>query len=171
MAGLNSQSYFDDAYICDGTTGDDPSHPNNDFLGDVRIVAIFPDAIGTYSQWTPTSGDNYTCVDETTPNDDSDYVATSGIGNIDTYNFESLPVSSGTVLAIQCNSYARKDDAGSRSIGNAIYYNSILYSGSEQSVGDTYRYYPEIFEVNPNTNVRWTISELNSVEIGPKLEE
>ena len=161
----SNQCYFDDVYSCnsDGSS-------NNDFLGDVRIAAIFPNAIGTYSEFTPSAGDNYTCVDETTPNSDTDYVSTSGVGNVDTYGFQDLPVSSGTILAIQSNLYARKDDAGSRSISAALYYNSTLYSGSLESLGDTYAYYLEVFETNPNTGDNWTVSEVNNTEFGEKLE-
>jgi hypothetical protein len=162
---IDSATYLEDVYICDG----DGSR-NNDFLGDIRIAAGFADAAGTFSQFTPTSGVNYTCIDETTPNDDTDYVATSGVGNIDTYNFAALPVASGTILGIQMLPYARKDDAGSRSISNIIYYNSTAYSGAAQSVGDIYSYYPEIFETNPDTSDNWTVPEVNSAEFGVKLE-
>ena len=170
ISGLGLQHVYDDLYICDGTTGEDPTYPNNSFLGDIRVAMVLPNEIGTYSEFTPTAGNNYTCVDETTPNDDTDYVYTSGVGNVDTYGFAALPVTSGTILGIQTVPYARKDDAGSRSISSTLYYNSILYSGSPKSLGDTYSYYPEIFETNPNTEERWTISEINAAEFGEKLE-
>ncbi len=162
---LDSASYLDDVYICDGDGA-----TNNDFLGDVRVSALFPNAAGTYSQFNATSGANYTCVDETTPNDDTDYVYTSGVGSVDTYNFQNSPVGSGTVLGIQSLMYARKDDAGSRYISNTVYYNSIIYSGPITSLGDTYTYYMDIREVNPNTSSRWTIPEINASEFGTKLE-
>jgi len=41
---------IDDFYLCDssGTT-------NNDFLGDIRVDTLYPNADGTYSQWTPSA--------------------------------------------------------------------------------------------------------------------
>jgi hypothetical protein len=41
---------MDDLYICN-TSGS----TNNDFLGDIRVDTLYPNADGTYSQWTPSA--------------------------------------------------------------------------------------------------------------------
>lgn len=43
----NSDVYFDDLYVCDGTTS-----YNNSFLGDVRVRSLRPAANGTYTAFT-----------------------------------------------------------------------------------------------------------------------
>src|SRR5262249_45834379 len=67
--GIGTQMPFriDDIVILD-TTG----AVNNDFLGDCRVEAIFPNGAGNYAQWTPSTGSNFQNVDETPPNDDTD---------------------------------------------------------------------------------------------------
>src|SRR5262249_36678260 len=90
----NAPSHFDDVVILD-TTG----AVNNDFLGDCRVEAIFPNGAGNYAQWTPSTGSNFQNVDENPPNDDSDYNSSSTAGQIDTFNYSNLSVTSGTVKA------------------------------------------------------------------------
>jgi hypothetical protein len=159
--------YIDDLYICDGA-----GTTNNDFLGDCRIVALFPDGAGSNTQFSPsTGGANYTCVDETTPNSDTDYVATSGTGYIDTYTYQDLTTTSGTILGVQVNIFARKDDAGSRTIAGEVRTGGVNYSGPVGfSIGDSYTYYKTLFELNPATNEKFTISEINNAEFGVILE-
>jgi len=67
---------FDDLYVCDST-----GSLNHDFLGNVKVVAIFPDANGDVNAWTGSGGSaHYTYVDENPVDDDTAYVesATSG---------------------------------------------------------------------------------------------
>lgn len=158
-------TYIDDVYICD-----DSGSFNNSFLGDVKVECLIPNNAGAYSEWTPTpAGINYTNVDEIPPDSDTSYVAASGIGLIDTYGYANLTTTSGTVFGIQMCPFARKDDAGSRIVSPIYYLNSVIYSGSSFSLSDTYLYYPQVQQVNPNTNSAWNISEINTLEAGLKL--
>jgi hypothetical protein len=55
-------NYFDDFYVCDGS-----GSMNNDFLGDIRVEAIFPDDNGDHSDFAGSDGDstdNFELVDE-----------------------------------------------------------------------------------------------------------
>lgn len=155
---------IDDLYICD-TTGS----INKDFLGDVKVETLYPTSDGYSLQWaTSTGSTHYALVDEVPPNT-TDYVLTSGIGYIDSYGMSDLVSTSGSVFGVQYNMFARKDDAGSRVISPIYYTSSTPYSGSTYSIGDTFQYYLEIKEQNPNTASFWTISEINSLESGVKL--
>jgi hypothetical protein len=161
----DSNYYYDDLYVCD-----DSGSINNTFRGDVKIECLFPTSDGYLTQFTPsTPGDHYTLVDEAAPDGDTTYVYTSGIGNIDSYGFSNLTVISGSVLGVQVLPYARKDDAGSRSFAPMIYISGVAYSGEAISIGNTYVYYPEIFDLSPATSSAWTIAEVNASEFGTKL--
>jgi hypothetical protein len=109
----------DDFYACDGTGGGS----DNDYLGDVRVEAIFPSGNGNSSQFLGSdsnSTDNYLLVDEATPNDDTDYVESSTVGDKDTYAYGNLTATSGTVYGVIPMPYARKTDAGVRSARQAM---------------------------------------------------
>jgi hypothetical protein len=159
--------YVDDYYACDiqGST-------NNDFLGDVRVQAVFPNGNGNYSQLTNDLGNmtnNYTHVDEADPNDDTDYVESSNAGDKDTYTYQDLPTTTGTVYGVQVMTYAKKTDSGSRTIRNlARLSGTDADNGSDIALPSGYTYLPSIFETKPGGGA-WTITDVNNAEFGVKV--
>jgi hypothetical protein len=164
----NEDIQFDDLYVCDGTGS---SH--NDFLGDCKVDTVFPSAAGNYSQWTPSGeASNYLCVDETVPNDDTDYVTTNISGEIDTYNFGNLVDYSGeTIHAVALNTCKKKDDVGFMSSYPVIRIGASDYSGEITSTYDSYLYQQEIWETNPDDSQAWEEEDINSGEYGIKMQE
>lgn len=162
----NGNVYYDDFYVCNGS-----GSTNNDFLGDVRVESILPSGVGSSTDWAPSAGNNYECVDESTPNDNTDYVSENTTGDHDTYAFSSIGLTSGSIYGVQQLVYANKADAGSRYIktvcrsGTTDYPNSNTYS-----VSDTYTYYEDVLEQDPDTSSAWTISGVNAAEFGMELE-
>ena len=161
--GLNQD--IDDLYICDGVG----SAPHNTFLGDCRVDCLYPNADGANSAWTPSTGTtHFSLVDETTPNDDTDYLITTTAGARDTHALTNLPTLPGSVVyGVQHSLYARKDDAGLRQV------KSVLKSGSTTQVGTalhtlatSYIYYSELFTTDPNTGAAWTIAAVDALEAG-----
>ena len=90
-------SYWDDFYLCDSS-----GSTNNDFLGDIRVDVLAPNGEGSNSGWTCSTGStHYALVDETTPNDDTDYLSTSSAAARDSHNMASLPsMTSPTIKAV-----------------------------------------------------------------------
>ena len=157
---------FDDMYMCNGLGSE-----NNDFLGDIRVDSLFPDGAGASTDWTPSAGSNYDCVNEAAPNDDTDYVSETTAGDHDTYAFDNLPTSGGDVMGVQTMAFARKDDAGTRDIKLMTRPSSTDYeSDIALPLLDTWTYYMDMREQNPETTSPWTISEVNASEFGVKLE-
>ena len=164
-SGISLQQDIDDLYICDGTGG----APHNTFLGDCRVDCLYPNADGSNSAWTVSTGTtHYTLVDETTPNGDTDYLITTTAGARDTHNLTNLPTLPGSVVyGVQHSLYARKDDAGLRQV------KSVLKSGATTQVGTalhtlatSYIYYSELFTTDPNTGAAWTIAAVDALEAG-----
>ena len=165
---LGGSCYMDDIYICntDGAFC-------NDFLGDVHVETIFPSDDGYLNEWVeePAGGGHYTKIDEDDPNDDTDFVATSGIGFIDSFVYDNLIALSGQVYGVQINAWARKDDEGSRTLNAIARVNATTYSGiNPVSIGDSYAYRVFTFETNPDTEGYWTIADINAAEFGIKEE-
>lgn len=155
---------IDDIYVLDGS-----GSSNTTFLGDVRVECLFPEGAGALTQWTPSAGQNYQDVDESDPNDDTDYVQTSTATNTDTYTFTDLTPTTGTVKGVQINIVARKDDAGTRTIAPVIRQSSSNQVGSNQNITTNFAHYRQIYDVNPHTSVAFTISEVNADEFGIRL--
>jgi hypothetical protein len=154
-----------DLYICD-TAGS----VNNDFLGDVKVLALLPTGAGTNAAWTPSAGSNWDCANEVPPNDDTDYVSTATAGAKDSYVIADLPAGAGNPKFLQYAIHARKDDAGSRVVAPLVRVGGTDYTvGAGASIGDTYSYYVTVQEQNPNTSAQWTATGLNAAEAGVVL--
>lgn len=157
---------IDDLYVCDNSGG-----TNNDFLGDVRVEAIYPNGNGNSSVLVGSDGnstDNYLLVDETPSNEDADYVQGSTVGDKDTYAYGNLTSTAGTVYGIQILPHARKTDAGSRSIATVARVSATEVDGPNRTLSTTYTYLPDIRETKPGGGA-WSISDVNGAEFGVKV--
>lgn len=162
-SGAENPRDWDDLYVCD-----DQGSANNDFLGDVRAVAIFPTGAGNYTQWTPSTGSNWQNVDDAAPNADTDYNSDSTVGHRDSFVMGDLPTGAASVLGVQYSLYARKDDAGTRQVAPFVRISSTDYDGTTVSVSSSYDSYRELRETSPATSTAWTPSEVNGMEYGYK---
>jgi hypothetical protein len=163
LLGVTTSTYFDDCYICD-TIGGSPSGPTDDFLGDCRVDILYPNADGTYSQFTPSTGtDHYALVDETTPNT-SDYNEEGTAGEKDSYNMQNLSAITGTIYGVQVSAAVLKDDAGARSIKVGVRSSSTDSVSASQALSTSQLYYRNIHETDPATNAVWTESGVNAAE-------
>ena len=162
---------FDDIYVCDGAASGVSGLPNNDFLGDLRIDCFNASSgNGTNTGMTPSTGtDHGALVDETTPNDDTDYNSGISVGDKDTYNFPNLSFAPATIYGVQGNNYLKKTDAGARSICNVMRSNGTDYDKSDQALSTSYAYYGDMFESDPDTGAAWTPSAVNALEFGAKV--
>lgn len=161
--------YFDDFYICD-TNGSF----NNNFLGDITVQAVLPNANGTTNNWTKggstINANNYQQVNENPPDGDTTYVIDNNIGDIDRYLYPAIVPTAGTVDAVVVWPYARKDDAGLRSIRAATKSGSTLGdNGSDLALNQQYAYFMGLFESDPNTSAAWTLANAEAAEFGVKL--
>ena len=75
-------------------------------------------------------------------------------------------VPAGTVHAIQHMVYAKKDDAGTRSIAMAQRSGGEDHAGGAHAVGASWAYLREVVEVNPATLVPFTPADINDSEFG-----
>jgi hypothetical protein len=157
---------WDDLYICDGQ-----GSSNNDVLGDCRVDCLLPNADGSNSQFTPSSGsDHYAMADDSSPDDDSTYLSDATAGHRDTWNVQNLTaLVSPSIKGIQVNITAKKDDAGSRQLKPVIKSGATTQAGTAQSVGVDYRQFSQVFENDPNTSAAWTEAGVNAAEFGAEV--
>ncbi len=163
----NSAWVSDDVYVCDGSG----SAPTNDFLGDVRVEALFPNGNGNSSQFDGSDGnstDNYALVDEASPNDDTDYVESSTVTDKDTYAYTNLTSTAGTVYGVQICPYVRKADAGARTFKTVARLSATETDGPDTALSTTYQYLNDVREAKPGGGA-WGISDVNSAEFGLKV--
>jgi len=178
-----SYSRWDDLFFLDGNASDDPVNPMNDFLGDCRVDCIYPNAAGTYTDFTPSAGSNYQNVDDGNVagggniDNDTTYNESNQPGDKDTYNHDSVLALSTSIFAIAQNSCVRKTDAGKRYITQLVRVNGTNYyrdtgctlNDGEYHLTDNYKVTQRPMDTNPDTDLAWTESDLNSVESGIEI--
>ena len=109
-------------------------------------------------------------TDAVFPNvDDTDYVMSSTTGQVDLYASANT-TSEGTVLGVRELARLRKTDAGTRQVRQVIRTGGTTYEGAVHAVTSNYAMHQNLRTVNPNTGNPFTISELNAMEQGVKLE-
>lgn len=147
---------------------DDQGSVNNDFLGDLKIETLRPDADGFVNNFTRSAGTtNFENVDEGPgPNDDTDFVESSTVGHQDLYTTDNLSGTPDTVYAVVVRAAARKDDAGSRTIQLLTRTGTTTDVGATQTLLTTYSRFQEIHEIDPDTGVAWTVSGVDGLQIG-----
>jgi len=144
------------------------------FLGDVAINALVPVADVT-TQWAlfPSGSPNsYSLLSEIPPDDDTTYVYTDGVNQVDNFNFQPLLNFNGTLLGAQLLIYAKKDAEGSRAIQGVVGGTSQknLNSGITSYDNFLYDYYDYfIFPLDTDNGVPWTPDIFNSENFGAKL--
>lgn len=158
----NAHCYYDDVYLCDtqGST-------HTGYLGDLRVMTWVPTADGSHTDFAPSTGtSHYACVDEVPANSDTDYVSSSTIGATDTYKTPGATIT-GSVAGVQIAMTARKDDAGSRTVGFMV---GASQQGASVALSTSYTTYrTAVMETNPVTGVGWTQSDLQTQEFGVQV--
>lgn len=152
---------FDDIVI-----GDTSGSYNTGFMGACVVEWLLPSGAGNYTQWTPSTGSNYACVDESDPNGDTDYVSDATTGNKDSYALADLASTGGVVRGVISKGYVKKTDANSATLNMGVRSSSTDSWGSDQSPTTSYDWYQSVFETDPATSAAWTISGVNAAEVG-----
>jgi hypothetical protein len=165
--GVNSNGYMDDIYCCDGSGAQ-----NNDWMGECRVVSLLPSTgNGSNTDFTCSSStDHGALVDEATPNDDTDYVYSSTLNHVDTWNFPALGYT-GTIKGVQMNLQAKKTESGTRAIAAVTRPASTnRVHAMNRYLGTTdYLSYAAMWELNPEDSAAWEVADVDGAEFGVKI--
>ena len=168
VVGGNGTALVDDLYVLDGVASADPTYPDNTFLGDVRIDALFPTAEGTTIEWTPSTGTNNAALVDETPPDTTDYNSAAATEK-DTYTMPDVPVSGALILGYQVCLYLEKTDAGACTVAPVIRSVGSDYVGTAIAPSNgSYAYFLAPYSVDPATNLVPTEANWNAGEVGVK---
>jgi len=155
-AGNNTQQ-FDDVVI-DGSI----------WPGRTYIQAIRPTGAGNSTQWTPSAGSNWDCVDEI-PASDVDNVVTNANDQVDLYAAGNLVGTIDSVVCVQIQTRAVKEGAATpQNLALGVRTGATDYFSSDKIIPTTARSVSHIWAQNPNTAAAWTKIEVDEAEIGIK---
>ena len=133
-----------------------------------RIAGIAVDGAGNSTQWTPSAGSNYQCVDEVPPSD-ADYVYVNSNDQVDLYSLANLGVSGVVIKSVQVLARAQKEGASTpQKIALTVRTGATDYVSSDQNLATAFKGHRNVWEQNPNTVAAWTESDVNGLEAGVK---
>lgn len=138
---------------------------NNNFLGDKKITLQKAIGDGDLKQWTASTPDNYTNVDEASTDDDTTFNYASDPDFSDLYTFGGTH--SG-VLAVLGNLVARKTDADAAALTHLCKSGGSVYEGPSFEPGESYLNDQDVMEVDPATSAVWASNGVANAQFGVK---
>ena len=157
---------LDDIYFCDISGG-----RNDDFLGDVRVVTLRPNADTAQADFTPSTGSAHFSLVAEAPDDDGNAsnVESGTVGHKDLYGYQDLTSTPAAIMAVQVATVARKDDAGGRGLRAVLKSGATTANGATRVLGTSYALYDDRFEVDPATGTAWTKAAVDALEAGVEV--
>lgn len=163
-AGGQDMTRIDDLYWCDLTGGE-----FDDFIGDVVIEDIRPNGDGGPNGLTGVGiiGDHYQAVDEQSPDNDTTYLMTDQLNEVERFNCTDLPDDVIDVLAVGVYVRARRDGTGYRTFRAQVELNDVVLEGDDKFTSTGYQEQGSVFTTKPGGGL-WTVADVNNVQIGFK---
>jgi hypothetical protein len=163
---------WDDIALNDSTTpAADPN--NNSWVGEGHCVTLVPNGAGDHTGLTiggsSPAATNWQGVDETPPNDGTDFNEDASAPGTDVYDLYALsdPSNVGAVNAIMTWVRAQKDAAG---IGNFRFVHKIggteYRDAADIALLQSWARFRQLRALNPNTAAPWTAADLNALQAG-----
>lgn len=140
---------------------------NNNFVGDKDALYFTVNGDGGTSAWTRNTGSNdYEAVDELEQDGDTTYLEATGIGDTEDLEVETVPSTvTGIVAVVQVN-LMRKTEAGTSTVKPSLVGGSGGEDeGSTHTLTESYAYYHDVNELNPDTSTAWTATTLSAAKI------
>ncbi len=154
---------FDD-YFC----YDDTGAFNNTFIGDRRVLTLFPDADTAQADWPPLAGSGFSNINDADPDDDTSYIeAASGAspGLVSEFDMDDLPAGVSAISAVVLVNRMRKTDAGVANVQPSLVSGATEAAGTDHPLTEAYTYYHEVIEADPDTAAPFTPAAVDNAKL------
>lgn len=152
-------------YVDDLFAYDNVGSYNNTFIGDRRVLTLFPDANTATADWTAVgAASGYLCIDEATPNDDTDYITASTVGLVSQFGLQNLPAGISVVNGVVMVERARKTEAGTANTQVSIVSGASVAAGADKPLTEVYTYRQDVFQTDPATAAPFTPAGVDSLQ-------
>lgn len=139
------------------------------YLGPSTIVTLAPNAAGDLTGLSPSSGANYTAVNEAVANFDTNYVEAATSGLADLYNYTTLATTPAAIRGVMVKSFAKNADVGAKAFRAICKSNATIANGADQNLSVAYKLFTEFFGVDPNTGTAWTKATIDAAQFGVEV--
>jgi len=152
--------YIDDLFCYDNT-----SSYNNTFIGDRRVLTLFPDANTATADWTAVgAATGYECIDEASPDDDTTYITAATVGLVSQFGLQNLPGGISVINAVVMVERARKTEAGTANTQVSVVSGASTTAGADKALTEIYTYRQDVFQIDPASAAPFTPSEVDALQ-------
>ncbi len=137
----------------------------DDFVGDKRFYVDLPNGASS-TAWTPNASTNLSRIQEAQQDGDSTYNSSSNPGDIDYFSYAAMAAGVTGIVAVITSIWARKDDAGTRSVRNKIKQSSTAANGATINVSSSYQELIDTFYTDPVSGIAFVKSDVDSLVTG-----
>jgi hypothetical protein len=144
----------------------------NDFLGDVRVDLLTPNAAGSHTDFTPSAGSNFQNVDDAGVNDgDTTYNQGTDVGDKDSYGLSDMPSPPANTVIFGTRTLAvmRKTDVGARGAKILTIAGATEHASAEIALSDSYGLCGDLLELNPADSDSYEDADINALEAGVEV--
>jgi hypothetical protein len=148
---------------------DDTGSFNNAFIGDRRVITLFPDADTIQADWTIVGAANgFDAINQANPDGDTTYI-TAGIPGSPTptseFGMGNLPAGVSAISGVVLVNMSRKTEAGIANVQMSVISGASETAGTDQPMTEIYTYRQDVFEVDPASAAPFTPSEVDALLI------
>lgn len=152
--------YVDDLFCYDGT-----SSYNNTFIGDRRVLTLFPNANTATADWTAVgAATGYECIDEADPDEDTTYITAATTGLVSQFGLQNLPAGISVINAVVMVERARKTEAGTANTQVSIVSGASTTAGADKPLTEVYTYRQDVFQIDPASAAPFTPAEVDALQ-------
>jgi hypothetical protein len=148
---------------------DDTGSFNNTFLGDRRVLTLFPDADTIQADWTPVgSGTGFGAINQATPDGDTTYISAGVPGSptpTSEFGMENLPAGVSAISGVVLVNMSRKTEAGIANVQMSVISGASETAGTDEPMTEVYTYRQDVFEIDPASAAPFTPSEVDALLI------
>lgn len=155
-----------DCYVDDVFAYDDTGSYNNTFIGDRRVLTLFPNANTSTADWTPVgAATGYECIDEANPDDDTTYITAGTTGLASQFGLQNLPAGISVVSAVVMVERARKTEAGTANTKVSLVSGASTAAGADKPLTEVYTYRQDVFQIDPATAAPFTAAAVDALQL------
>lgn len=152
--------YLDDIFCYDNT-----SSYNNTFIGDRRVLTLFPNANTATADWTAVgAATGYECIDEASPDDDTTYITAATTGLVSQFGLQNLPGGISVINGVVMVERARKTEAGTANTQVSIVSGASTTAGADKALTEIYTYRQDVFQIDPASAAPFTPAEVDALQ-------
>lgn len=148
---------------------DDTGSLNNTFIGDRRVLTLFPDANTIQADWSAVgAATGFEAIDEANPDGDTSYITAGPPGSpgpISEFGIQNLPAGVSAVSAVVIVEMARKTEAGPANTQWSVISGVSETAGTDKPMTEIYTYRQDVFETDPASAAPFTPSEVDALQI------